>query len=146
MLSNIPKAVGAGDITELRVGTIQLAKNLLLLQSWFPKEYFSFNGVGWFLSTLVFLQLLNLPMRTIILKVDEKKLGTIKVGLIAAGIFGVCLGYCYLTDCEDVLFRHYVFPPSRLFEYLGGMAVGYLAAKFCSVSNQKNGKKTSSIF
>lgn len=39
----------------------QLIRNLLLIQSWFPEGYFSYNGVAWFLSSLLFLWVITLP-------------------------------------------------------------------------------------
>ena len=40
----------------------QLLRNLLLVQSWSAEGAFSYNGVGWFLSTLMFLSVFNLPV------------------------------------------------------------------------------------
>ncbi len=59
--SDFPEQIAAGMPDKLWGQLEQLTKNLLLVQSWFREGCFSFNIVGWFLSTLLFLNLFNLP-------------------------------------------------------------------------------------
>jgi Predicted acyltransferases len=51
---------------------VQLFKNLLLIQSWPGSNPMAYNGVGWFLSVLIFLQLFNVPIAFILNKIDKK--------------------------------------------------------------------------
>lgn len=51
----------------------QLVRNLLLVQSWSAEGAFSYNGVGWFLSTLMFLSVFNLPVMFLLNKVNRSQ-------------------------------------------------------------------------
>lgn len=104
----------------------QLVRNLLLLQSWFSEGYFSYNGVGWFLSTLVFLWACSLPVMALLNQINRRPKGwMLLLGGLGAVLFltAVC---CYLTKNLDMDYWQYVFPPARLGEYLSGMLLGML--------------------
>ena len=105
---------------------MQLLRNLLLLQSWFQEGPFTYNSVGWFLSTLLFLWLLNLPVMFLLNKVASRPRGWF---LLLAGLGGVLFltaVYCYLTKPLDMTYWQYIFPPARAGEYLSGMILGVL--------------------
>lgn len=105
-----------------------LLRSLLMIQSWFPDMYFSFNAVAWYLSTLLFLYLMKKPIELLLHKIRYKKYG--KPALVAIGIAVLLLmvGYTRWLDIQDMNleFWSYIFPPSRLAEYICGMICGML--------------------
>lgn len=125
--SSIPALVAHHNASDLMPALIQLLKCLLLIQSWWPSGYFAFNGVGWFLSTIMFLYLLNLPLRWLASRILQTRRSDAYFMLIA-----ICLGllitlYCYITRNTATEFTQYILPPSRLPEYIIGMCLGYVA-------------------
>lgn len=104
----------------------QLIKNLLLIQSWFPSNYFSYNGVGWFLSTIMFLYLVNIPLRALATKIKKTKKPEIIFAIVFVSAYVFIWIYCYFTRNTNMEFTQYVFPVSKVPEYICGMALGYL--------------------
>ena len=100
-------------------------KHLLLLQSWFPAGYFGFSGVGWFLSTLLSLCLLNRPLMVFLKKTEKCRHYFLLYGFLIAFFLLLTTVYCYLTRNTDMPFTQYVFPPARAGEYLSGMVLGF---------------------
>lgn len=127
LYSGLVEAVRWGDTEGAKHMVKVLGRCVLLIQSWFNADYFLFNGVGWFLSTLIFLLILNLPMRAILSKLCGKKGEAIWYVLIAAIVLVIKIAYDYQVRDTNTEFTQYIFPPSRLGEYIGGMAFGYLA-------------------
>lgn len=127
MFSEIPALVMACDFSALRSPLIQLSKNLLLIQSWFPGSAHSYNTVGWFLSVLVFLYALTLPLAWILNKLNSSKYRHILLPGLFVGISFVMVCYCYLIRGDRMSFWHNQFPPARLGEYCLGMIMGFAA-------------------
>ena len=118
------------DLSNCADELIQLARNLLLIQSWFPVGYMSYNDVSWYLSTLFFLYLLNIPLQALLCAVGKKQRHN---GIFTAMMLVLLLataGYSYLTYTSgyvtDVHFWQYVFPPARIGQYFIGMIAGYM--------------------
>lgn len=66
----------------------QLVRNLLLVQSWSAEGAFSYNGVGWFLSTLMFLSVFNLPVMFLLNKINRRPKGWLLLsGALAGTLF-----------------------------------------------------------
>lgn len=127
MFSGIPSLLTECDFAGLRSPLIQLGRNLLLIQSWFPEGGHSYNTVGWFLSVLVFLHALSLPFAWILKKLmDGRYRNMLLPGLFVAISFGMVF-YCYVTQSLDMSFWHYQFPPARMGEYFLGMILGFCA-------------------
>ena len=105
---------------------IQLVKNLLLLQSWFPDGFFSFNGVGWYLSTLLFLNLFNLPMVFLLNKIGQKKRCNEVFFITIVLLLSLTVAYSLMTYNDLVHFLQYIFPPARLGQYFVAMIIGYM--------------------
>lgn len=127
--SPIPYFLSSGNIEGFKTWTIQLSKNLLLIQSWFNKEYFSYNGVGWFLSSLMFLFLFTDPAVHLLKKIFMRRHGTLNLCLCLMFIIIITTTYNYSVRNLNQQFWAYVFPPARLGEYLGGIIIGLLAKK-----------------
>jgi len=115
------------DIGNVGTHIVQLVRNLLLIHAWFPDGCLSYNGVSWFLSTLVFLNLLNLPVGALLNRIKEKKRANwIFVGVIAI-LFAVTARYQYIAYyMEDGFFLQYNFPPARIGEYIIAMIAGFM--------------------
>jgi len=106
----------------------QLAKNILLIQAWFPTGYFSFNSPSWFLSTMLFLYACKTPLICLCNKINTKSHGSfLLIGLLSilSILFGV---YCYQIGqtTYSLEFWLYIFPPARLLEFTCGIICGIL--------------------
>lgn len=125
--TDIPGLIAANEFAQTKSSVIQLLKNIFLIQSWFPENYFSYNGVGWFLSTIMFLYITNIPLRAMAGKIRRLK----NSDYIFAGVFIVTFAcvivYCYFTQNTNTEYTQYILPVSRTGEYVCGMALGYLA-------------------
>ena len=110
---------------EMKQPLLQLGRNLLMIQSWFSEGYFSYNGVGWYLSTLMFLYLLNLPLIALLKKIDSMP-GRVKISI---AVMALCIGltavYSYVTNVEEIHFWQYIFPPARMGQYICAAFLGY---------------------
>lgn len=124
--SAIPQQMIVCDYPGVGASLLQLGKNLLLLQSWFPENAHSFNSVGWFLSTLMFLYACSLPAAWLLNKPAKGKHRCLALSAGFVAVTFLIVVYCYLTQ-ENMSYWHYQFPPARLGEYLMGMIMGYLA-------------------
>lgn len=120
LVSHAPEAAGQAK---------QLMLCLLLLQSWRPEGYFSYNGAAWFLSTIMALYALTVPVKIFLNSRREKSCEMRSVllfataSLLAEGIYGVVM------RCRSGEFYHYIFPAARAGEYAAAMALGYLCAR-----------------
>jgi peptidoglycan/LPS O-acetylase OafA/YrhL len=127
MFSEMPLLLMKCDFTGVRPHLLQLGKNLLMVQSWFPENAHSFNTVGWFLSVLMFLYALSLPFAWLLSKLNSGKYRWIWITGLFGGIFCGIVFYCYMTQDYDMSFWHYQFPPARAGEYFLGMIMGFVS-------------------
>lgn len=123
--SEIPGQIAYGDFAGAWPSVKQLFKNLLLVHSWFPEGYFSFNGVGWFLSSIMFLYTLNLPAVYVLNRVNKHTHWYFWLFVGICGILFMTVAYCYLTQSYDMDYLQYILPVSRMGEYLSGMILGF---------------------
>lgn len=120
--SDLLAQIAAGEINET---VLRLMKNLLLIQTWFPEDPMSFNGLGWYVSALMFLNLFSLPTVFLFSKISRHpKRFYLFSGIICLTLFATAV-YCYLTKTWNLSYWHYVFPPARSGEFIGGVALGY---------------------
>ena len=139
--SNIPQIFASGHFGELIAPVVQLLKNLLCIQSWFPDGYLSYNGPCWFSATLLFLTALNYPFFLFIQTIRRKSKSSAPLYLLLVlGLLGSVL-YCYLTRSGSLQFLHYIFPPSRIGAYFSSMILGMLV-RANSTQPIFSGKKT----
>jgi peptidoglycan/LPS O-acetylase OafA/YrhL len=127
-------------IIELIINFVIAVPNIFLIQSWINDEnfYFSFNGVSWFLSTLIFLYFITIPLLKIIKKYltsMPKKIFVILLCIIFQKIISLFFyEYCATDDNYFV----YIFPPFRIFEYFSGCILGRI---FIEIKSEKRHKK-----
>lgn len=125
--TELPAAVNAADADAVGLHGRQLLKCVLLIQSWF-RDYSLYNGVGWFLSTLVSLSVLAFPFKFLLDRLPEKH-GRLYSGGLAAVLIALSALYSFLIrDSADFSYLNYAFPPARLGEYLAGLCLGRLIA------------------
>lgn len=124
--SQLPTAIARMDMEALRSPLTYLVKNLLLIQSWFPQDKLSYNGAAWFLSTLLFLNLWNLPLLALFNRVEKKRWKYAFWLIGSLGLTAVTVVFCYLTQHLKMGYWHYRFPPARLGEYVCGMMLGFV--------------------
>ena len=124
--SKIPRLVNEGDFPELKSRLLLLLRNALMIQSWFPSDYFSFNGVGWFISTMMFLYILTLPLLSLAWRIKRSRrpaLGyCVGVGLLSMA----AVAYCYALRNTQMEYTQYVLPVARIWEYGIGICLGCL--------------------
>ncbi|MBT2387727.1 acyltransferase [Streptomyces sp. ISL-11] len=104
--------------------------NLGLLQSWVPNRkdwWFGYNGVSWSLSC-EFLFYLSFPF---VIKLVRRFSNRGLWATVVVGNLGVALAPLYMKSIEraadlDPKFLLYVFPPTRLMEFVIGIAVALL--------------------
>lgn len=128
--SKIPTYIALYKFSELWLSLIQLLKNILLIQSWFPSGYFSYCGVGWFLSTIMFLYIFNIPFKYTLNKITKIKFKYIIYFLIFAVSIISIVVYSYCVRNLNMEFYNYVLPISRIGEYIGGMTAGFVINLF----------------
>ncbi len=126
LYSAIPLNIASHRFDLLLINGKQLLKNLLLIQSWFPQGYFNYVGSAWFLSTIMFLYLFNIPFRTILNKIKESKHKWLLYFIMFIITISGSIIYSYFIQSLKTEFWGYVFPPARLGEYLAGMVLGYM--------------------
>lgn len=124
--------------------------NITLLQSWIPRSriYFSLNSVSWYLSTSLFLYIM-FPLALMLMKKYRGGKDAIIV-IITVFIIQLVLGYgsynVQKTLIHDKDFVHwfvYIFPLSRLEDFIIGCNVGYLF-KYCK-RDKKISRSTATI-
>lgn len=119
---------------------------ILLLQSW-TDNYLCFNGVTWFLSTIIFLYLLSIPI-ICLLKKQNKKHGIIllTVEIISFLILAILWDKIIFIKKLDLCRYSYVFPISRISEYIIGILSGVIFVKYLNKFNQNKTIKEYIIF
>lgn len=101
--------------------------NIFLVQSWIKcgEIIYGFNGVAWYLSSLLFLIAMTVPLMVLIKRLNnwgsEKAL--IVVGIVVYILAWMWYNYVLKNNLETVYYL-YVFPPARGFEYIVGMILG----------------------
>lgn len=106
---------------------ISFVRNILLIQSWANNNHcFDYNGVSWFLSTLMFSYFITIPVAAVLKKVKKIKVGKLILFVLLAGCVAANFAYCYLTRNMNQEYFHYIFPPARCFEYVAGMILYHL--------------------
>lgn len=138
LYSPIPTAIAEHDTSGLRESLTYLTKHLLLIQSWFPLDELRFNGAGWYLSSLLPLTLLNLPVSALLNKVRKHRFGLPLMLMGSLGAAFVIVVFCYFTQDLNMFYWHYMFPLARIPEYLIGMIWGFL---ICEIKARCNPNK-----
>ena len=135
--SNLPMAIATQDGASFTDLILQFIKNVLLIQSWFPSGYFTYNGVGWFLSSIMFCYIFTVPVKHLIYKKEKQKNGSVKLFIIALIAIAIEIIYMYLIRSYNREYLGYIIPISRIGEYISGIIFGHL---FMKLSNKKYNK------
>ena len=99
--------------------------NITLTQSFAfdTKISYAFNGVAWFLSDFIFFMIVTIPIMIILKKLIENKKDAIFYLIITIIMSFIYVEFIYYLK-EDVVIWIYVFPLSRIFEYIAGLLLG----------------------
>ncbi len=130
LYSDVPAMVTNQDFAALTETVVDFFANLLFIKSWLPGGIPSFNGLDWFLATIMPLYLLNLPVTYLLNKINKNKYRYLIFGTAFCGLFFLTAVYCYLTQGLNMAYWHYKFPPARMGEYLSGMILGFAIRAF----------------
>lgn len=107
------------------IWSMRFVANLSLIQAFFPSAsfYFSFNGVAWYLSMVLFMAMVT-PITVKILK--RISIRTAVIILVAVAVIEHVLSFLF-SSSEIMQWIVYVFPVVRYLDFLGGGAVYKLA-------------------
>ena len=99
--------------------------NITLTQSFAfdTKISYAFNGVSWFLSDFIFFMIVTIPIMIILKKLIKNKKDAIFYLIITIIMSFIYVEFIYYLK-EDVVIWIYVFPLSRIFEYIAGLLLG----------------------
>ena len=100
--------------------------NILLLQSWVPSRdvCLSFNGVAWYLSTVLFLYCLNPFFEKIFSAINKSGFRNKWNILVIIFCCGFAIVIAILCDDKAADYFLYFYPPTRILDYLAGYAAG----------------------
>ncbi|MDJ0376961.1 acyltransferase [Cryobacterium sp. PH31-L1] len=106
---------------------LDILPSLFLVQTWSPQEriYFAGNSVGWSLSAEAFFYLM-FPLLVILLgKLSPRWLSAILVLSVVVVILIPIMLHPDSTEGADY-YLTYVFPGTRLFEFIAGVTLGFM--------------------
>lgn len=127
--SKIPGYLAAGDYESLWPSLRLWLRDALMIQSWFPADYFSFNSAAWFVSTMLLLYLLTLPMLAAAARIRRSRRPAALYCCAVALLALAAVGYCYALRDTNLEYTQYVLPVARVWEYFLGICLGGLAQR-----------------
>ena len=136
--SSLPQDIASGYPYLFVPSSIQLLKNLLCIQSWFPDGFLSYNGPCWFSSTLLFLTALNIPFFMLMRRISKQSKTTLWLIICLCFCFGGTFVYSYLTRNGSLQYLHYILPISRIGIYFGSMITGILIRPYTEKLSQRS--------
>ena len=106
------------------------------MQSWVPDSlvWRSYNGLAWFLSTLLFSYLMVPVAQRLFSRIGERKRGYFILIIVQAFIISTVLGVVIQDNVEYWL---YAFPPVRLLDFYSGYALAKIYKMHDSTASQK---------
>ena len=144
-VSGIPEQIRQSGPSGLLFWGLVFLMSVTLTKSLYPKYYWGFNGVSWFLSAYAVISLLTpaLLHKTAHM-LENKKFKTALKAIFAIWILQ--FSYCFLIGRTDwnVEYWIYIFPLSRLGEYMTAMIVGMFTQRvFCDACSCKDHRLSS---
>ncbi len=120
---------------------LQFFLNLFLLQSWKSEGYFSYNGVTWFLSDILFLYIITVPIMSFhnaILNKMKKKTLFLIFEILLFLMIDIVWAYFVRSTAMSLEFYTYILPLSRIPEYICGIGCGILFKEKISLNFGKS--------
>lgn len=105
------------------------------MQSWIPKEYFSFNGVSWYLSVFLFITVITPFCYNWFYKVNTKESRFENSLIISVSIIAIQFFWCWFW--KDYSFAHwiiYIHPIVRSLDFILGINLFFLAGNHINSS------------
>ncbi len=101
--------------------------NITLTQAWTLNTdiSYAFDGVAWFLSVFVFLMIITIPLMIFLKKIIKNKKDCIFYLILVFLMDLIYMEIMYYFKVDTILWL-YIFPISRIFEYIIGIIVGIL--------------------
>lgn len=128
--SGLAQYVSNHDFVNILRETVILLKDLTMVRAIIPWELFSHNGVTWYLSTIVFLSILNLPLNNKFGRIVDNNHAVLKLMLISVVglLYNIIIhAFFFFLGFDDIAVTN---PIMYLGTYVTGMAVGYLSILF----------------
>lgn len=98
---------------------------VLFVPRWHPDGGETFNPASWTMGVLMFLYLFNLPVSSLLNRINKSTRRYYILGAMVICLWGMQITYNYLLRGSETYWR-YMFPPARMFEYFIGMIVGFM--------------------
>ena len=140
--SELPSNISNHNFKGAGLDFLTLLKDLFLLKSWIPWRIFSHNGATWYISCILFLSLLNIPINHWVCSFIKKDNASKKLMImLASAIAYMCIMHLsvLIWGIQSALLNSPLF---RLGDYIAGMALGYIAVLYKEKhplnENQKN--------
>lgn len=134
-ISDAIPSIQTEGISKLPFWSVIFFMNLTLTKSLYPKYYWGFNGVSWFLSSYAVLCLLTpLLLHGTAHMLKKKRPGAaLKIMLL---LLAATFAYCLLMGRLPVNLEYwiYIFPLARLGEYLTGIIAGMYISRLPQIS------------
>lgn len=131
VFTSIPWHIANFEFAEAVPDILVVLKHALLLQAWIPHGYFAYIGGSWFLSAILFLYVITLPLLKVLNTIKEDFRSRCKKLL---PLLAVCLIYSLVFNRlgaqRNLEFFTHVFPLIRIGEYFAGMILGQLVRQF----------------
>ncbi len=127
-------------------GKVSLILDLVLMQSWVSDSavWRSYNGLAWFLSTLLFCYLMVPVAQYLFDKICEGKQKKYLV-LIMIQAFIISLMLCFVIQV-NVEYWLYAFPPVRLLDFYSGYVLAKIYMEHDLIRTEKVGAQKYTIF
>lgn len=138
----LSQALIYSDYGQLHYITKRLIKNVFMIQTWFPEDFFGIYEISWFISTIMFLYIIKKPILYLIKKYLKNNL---HVFILFISTLAITFLYCYITKDKDLEYWQYVFPPSRAGEYILGICLGLLYYPISNFISNHNSLKEKTI-
>lgn len=130
-----PYLVASCRLEELVRDMKRFLGNMFLVHAWMSYDYYSFNGVSWFLSAMLFMWIISLPLLILLQRVYERwyfKIVCI-LGVMLSYIILQLWGYVITVNNLNIEWYGYTFPPTRFPEFFSGVLIGCLISKYDNI-------------
>jgi len=117
--------------THFQMSMFSFFCNILMIQSWFPNgiQVFSFNGMGWFVSTLWFLCLVTPFLLRILGRVTLKQAAACGMLVFVAAIIVASQFTVGIDAYSFGWWFFYISPYFRIFDYVLGILAGLVFSR-----------------
>ena len=104
IFSPIPRMISENSYEGFNQQLIQFLKCLFMVQAWTDDCFYAFNGVGWFVSLIMFLYLITIPLNSLICRLCKSKHKIFLLSVITVISFLLTCEYNFITKDSNTEF------------------------------------------